>query len=157
VSVSAPVVGALTFDTARETAPPAVGGVAAMTLKSSWMTIVALAATLALAAQAQAANVLAMSYDPSTDQLVLKVGYRGSHDKHVFTVDWEECKDYAFVDAKYQVLGNLVDSEPNDRGINEYTHDVRVSLAGLDCRPVKLTVRTAAGFFRTIIVPARAS
>jgi hypothetical protein len=126
-----------------------------MSVKSSWMILVAVAATLIVSAQAQATNVLAMSYDKSTDQLVLKVGYRGTHDQHVFSINWEECKDYAFVDAKYQVMGNLVDSEPNDAGVNEYAQDLRFSLAGIECRPVKLTVRTAPGFFRTITIPAQ--
>jgi hypothetical protein len=127
-----------------------------MSVKRSWMAVVAIAAALTAWSDAQAANVTAMSYDRSTDQLVLEVSYRGTNDQHSFTVNWEECKDYAFVDAKYQIMGNLVDSEPNDRGTNEFTKDLRFSLASIECRPVKLTIRSSPGFFRTIIVPALA-
>ena len=122
-------------------------------MKRSWMAVAAMAAALTFASQAQAANLLAMSYDKSTDQLVLKVAYRGTHDQHNFTVNWEGCQDYASVDARYQIMGNLVDGDPDDHGAGEYTKDLRVSIADIECRPVKLTIRTSPGFFRTIIVP----
>jgi hypothetical protein len=129
--------------------------VAGMSLKHKWSALATLVAVFAVSPQANAVNVLAMSYDKTTDQLVLKIAYRGTNDQHSFTVNWEQCKDYAFVDAKYQVLGNLLDSQPDDPGTSEFTKDLRISLATVECRPVKLTVRTTPGFFRTIVVPAQ--
>jgi hypothetical protein len=36
----------------------------------------------------------------------------------------------------------------------EFTQNLRFSLAGIECRPVKLTIRTSPGFNRTLVVPA---
>jgi hypothetical protein len=118
------------------------------------LAVMAMLTSLAIASNAHAVNVLSMSYEEKTDELLLKVAYRGTHDKHTFSLDWDECHDYAFVDAKYQTMANLVDSEPNDKAETEFTQNLRFSLAGIQCRPVKLTIRTSPGFNRTLVVPA---
>ena len=123
-------------------------------MRNRRLTVMAMLTSLAIASNAHAVNVLSMSYEKKTDELLLKVAYRGTHDKHTFSLDWDECHDYAFVDAKYQTMANLVDSEPNDKAEMEFTQDLRFSLAGIECRPVKLTIRTSPGFNRTLVVPA---
>ena len=123
-------------------------------MRNGWLAVMAMLTSLTIASTAHAVNVLSMSYEKKTDELLLKVAYRGTHDKHTFSLDWDECHDYAFVDAKYQTMANLVDSEPNDKAEMEFTQDLRFSLAGIECRPVKLTIRTSPGFNRTLAVPA---
>ena len=123
-------------------------------MRNRWLAVMAMLTSLTIASTAHAVNVLSMSYEKKTDELLLKVAYRGTHDKHTFSLDWDECHDYAFVDAKYQTMANLVDSEPNDKAEMEFTQDLRFSLAGIECRPVKLTIRTSPGFNRTLVVPA---
>ena len=122
-------------------------------MRNRWLAVMAMLTSLAIASNAHAVNVLSMSYEEKTDELLLKVAYRGTHDKHTFSLDWDECHDYAFVDAKYQTMANLVDSEPNDKAETEFTQNLRFSLAGIKCRPVKLTIRTSPGFNRTLVVP----
>ena len=119
-----------------------------------WLAMTALLTSIAIASNAHAANIMSMSYEPKTDELLLKVAYSGTHDKHVFSLGWDECHDYAFADAKYQIMANLVDSEPNDEAKTEFTQNLRFSLGGIECRPVKLTIRTSPGFNRTLVVPA---
>jgi hypothetical protein len=123
-------------------------------MKTRWLGMVALLASIVMVSNAHAVNVLSMSYESNTDELLLKVAYRGTHDKHTFSLAWDECHDYAFAGAKYQLMANLVDSEPNDKAEREFTQDLRFSLAGIECRPAKVTIRTAPGFNRTIVVPA---
>jgi len=123
-------------------------------MRNGWLAVMAMLTSLTIASTAHAVNVLSMSYEKKTDELLLKVAYRGTHDNHTFSLDWDECHDYAFVDAKYQTMANLVDSEPNDKTETEFTQDLRFSLAGIQCRPVKLTIRTSPGFNRTLVVPA---
>ena len=103
---------------------------------------------------ANATNLLGLSHDEETDTLVLKVAYRGSHGEHPFSLDWGECKDYAFGDTPHQIGAQLVDRDFDDSGPQEFTQTLEFSLAGMTCRPSKLTVRTSSGAYRTIVVPA---
>ena len=123
-------------------------------MRNRWLAVMAMLTSLAIVSNAHAVNVLSMSYEQKTDELLLKVAYRGTHDKHVFSLAWDECHDYAFAEAKHQIMANLIDSEPNDEAKTEFTQNLRFSLAGIECRPVKLTIRTSPGFNRTLVVPA---
>jgi hypothetical protein len=117
--------------------------------------IAAFAALLALTSGVQATNILELRYDEKLDQLVMKVAYRGSHADHHFTLSWDSCSDYGFDDAEHQISAGLIDSDPNDRALQEYTKTVKVSLDSLECRPAKVTVRASPNFFRSVIVPKR--
>jgi len=101
---------------------------------------------------AYATNLLALSHDEETDTLVLEVAYRGSHGEHPFSLDWGECKDYAF-GPPHQIGAQLIDHDFNDSGPNEFKQTLKFSLAGLECRPAKLTIRTSSGAYRTILLP----
>ena len=108
----------------------------------------------AIASGANAANVLSHELRQENGRSLAQ-GRVSRHARQTrFSLDWDECRDYAFVDAKYQLMANLVDSEPNDEAVTEFTQNLRFSLAGIECRPVKLTIRTSPGFNRTIVVPA---
>lgn len=108
----------------------------------------------AFAATANATNLLALSHDADTDEIVLKVAYRGSHGQHPFSLDWGECNDNAFEGPPHQIGAQLIDSQYDDSGPTEFTQTVRFSIADLKCRPAKLTIRTSTGAYRTITVPA---
>jgi hypothetical protein len=114
-----------------------------------------LAALLMLVSGAQATNILELDYDDKLDQLVIVIAYRGSHPDHRFTLNWDECRDYGFNDAEHQITAGLTDSDPDDRAEKEFRRTLKVPLSSLECRPAKVTVRTSANFFRSVIVPAR--
>ena len=100
---------------------------------------------------ALAVTVTALSYDPAEDQLVMTVAYRGTHENHDFSVQWNECK--RLDDARSEILGLLVDSAADDLARQNFTKQVKVDLEGFNCRPAKVTIRTSAGFFATVDVP----
>jgi hypothetical protein len=53
-----------------------------------------------------------------------------------------------------QILGLLVDNQPNDLARQEFTRPLRIDLRDFSCRPAKVTIRTSAGFFTSVDVPA---
>ena len=53
-----------------------------------------------------------------------------------------------------QILGQLVDSQPNDLARQDFTKPLRIDLRDFNCRPAKVTIRTSAGFFTSVDVPA---
>jgi hypothetical protein len=114
--------------------------------------VIAIAVMGTSAATANATNLLDLTHDTDTDTLVLEVAYRGSHGDHPFSLDWGECKDYAF-GTPHQIGAQLVDREFDDSGPTEFKQTLKFSLAGLVCRPSKLTIRTSSGAYRTILVP----
>jgi hypothetical protein len=114
--------------------------------------VIAIAIMGTCAATANATNLLELTHDAETDALVLKVAYRGSHDNHPFSLEWGECKDYAF-GTPHQIGAQLVDRDFDDSGPTEFKQTLKFSIADLKCRPSKLTIRTSTGVYRTILVP----
>lgn len=109
-------------------------------------------AALFYIAPAAAVTVTALKYDPAKDQLVMSITYRGTNPDHRFKVQWETCK--RLDDERQQILGLLVDSQPNDHARQDFTTPMRVDLRDFGCRPAKVTIRTSAGFFASVDVPA---
>lgn len=109
-------------------------------------------AALLYVAPAAAITVTALTYDASKDQLVLAIAYRGTNPDHEFKVQWEACTQLN--NDRMQILGLLVDSQPNDLARKEFTKPMRVDLQDFSCRPAKVTIRTSAGFFTSVDVPA---
>lgn len=107
---------------------------------------------LCYCAPASAITISAIVYDAAKDRLVMRVAYRGTNPDHRFSVQWAECQ--RLDDARSQILGQLIDSQHNDRALQEFTQDVKIPLAGFTCRPAKVTIRTSAGFFISVDVPA---
>ena len=101
---------------------------------------------------ASAIVVNKLTYDAENDQLVVIVAYRGSNPDHKFSVQWDECT--RLDDERLQILGLLVDSEPDDRALQEFTKELKVDLKSFSCRPAKVTIRTSAGFFMSVDIPA---
>jgi len=101
---------------------------------------------------ADAANVVGLSYDAQLDRLVIQIAYRGTHPDHVFSVRWEECR--RLDEERSQILGLVVDSDPKDPAREEFSRRLEVDLVQFPCRPAKVTIRTDAGFWRSVDVPA---
>jgi hypothetical protein len=109
-------------------------------------------AALLYIAPAAAISVTALTYDPAKDQLVLTIAYRGTNPDHQFKVQWDECK--SLDGERMQILGLLVDSQPDDLARAEFTKPLHIDLRDFSCRPAKVTIRTSAGFFTSVDVPA---
>ena len=101
---------------------------------------------------ASAITVTALTYDAAENQLVMTIAYRGTNPDHKFSVEWSECKPLD--EARSQILGLLVDSQPNDLARQEFTRELKVDLTTFTCRPAQVTIRTSAGFFISVDVPA---
>ena len=100
---------------------------------------------------AAAVTVTALAYDAMEDQLVMTIAYRGTHENHSFSVQWDKCQ--RLDDARSQILGLLVDSAPDDLARQNFTKQLKVPLTSFSCRPSKVTIRTSAGFFASVDVP----
>lgn len=101
---------------------------------------------------AGAANVVDLNYDAGRDQLVIQLVYRGTHPDHVFSIQWGECRHLD--EQRSQILGLVVDSDPKDPAREEFSKRLEIGLAQFSCRPAKVTIRTDAGFLRSVDVPA---
>ncbi|GFE83108.1 hypothetical protein GCM10011487_51080 [Steroidobacter agaridevorans] len=109
-------------------------------------------AVLLYVAPAAAVSVTALTYDTGKDQLVLTIAYRGTNPDHEFKVQWDACKKLD--DERMQILGLLVDNQPDDLARQEFTKPMRIDLRDFSCRPAKVTIRTSAGFFTSVDIPA---
>jgi hypothetical protein len=102
----------------------------------------------------RADNFQRVSYDAATDELVVVVAYRGTNPDHQFSLKWGPCIDHG--DGGREIVAELLDRQSQDAARQDFTKTVRMSLAKLDCRPAKVTLRTAPHFYTTLTVPARA-
>lgn len=102
-------------------------------------------------AQASATNFTSVVYDEKLDKLIVKIAYRGTHGDHQFSIQWGECR--RLDDDRFQTYGLLVDSEPMDLARQEFSKVLEIGMISFPCRPAKITVRTAAGFNRSIEIP----
>ena len=109
-------------------------------------------AALLYVVPAAAVSVTALTYDAGKDQLVMTIAYRGTNPDHEFNVQWDACKKLNA--ERMQILGLLVDSQPDDLARQDFTKPMRIDLRDFSCRPAKVTIRTSAGFFTSVDVPA---
>lgn len=123
-------------------------------LQHSRVRLWALGSLLALCCSmaATAITVDALHYDAANDQLVMTIAYRGTNPDHKFTVQWDECK--RLDDERSQILGLLIDSQPDDLARQNFTTPFKIDLRDFPCRPARVTIRTSAGFFMSVDVPA---
>ena len=117
-------------------------------------TTLAAFALIMMCASASATNLLAVSYDSASDEVVVDVAYRGSGGKHSFSLDWSACEGDGSDDAPFTLSAALIDAQAAQSGAQEFTQQLRFPLSALECRPATLTVRTATGANRTIALPA---
>jgi hypothetical protein len=114
--------------------------------------LVAGIAALLYVATAAAIAVTKLSYDAPKDQLVMTIAYRGTNPDHQFRVQWDKCAKLD--EERMQILGLLIDDQPNDLARQEFTKPMRIDLRDFTCRPSKVTIKTSAGFFTSVDVPA---
>jgi hypothetical protein len=106
---------------------------------------------LALSA-AQAATFSSVQYDPNTNELVVTMVYDGTNPNHQFSVQWGTCRPLGD-DGNHQIVANVLDSQWDDTAQQPFTTTVRFSLAGVNCRPATITLRTAPRYEYTLQVP----
>jgi hypothetical protein len=92
-------------------------------------------------------------YDPNTNELVVTMIYRGTNPDHQFSVRWGACQTLGDDANNHQVVGEVLDSQWNDAAQQTFTKTVRFTMAGLNCRPATVTLRTAPRFEYTLQIP----
>ena len=102
---------------------------------------------------AQADTFAKAYYDSRTDQLVVGMIYDGTNAKHTFTLQWGQCQDVSGSNS-HDVAAEVLDSQWQDQAVRPYVKTVRFSLAGIPCRPARVTLRTAPRFISTVLIPA---
>src|SRR5579863_8323764 len=95
-------------------------------------------------------------YDARRDQIVVTMTYRGTNPDHTFSLKWGQCKEPADGSAR-EIVAEVLDSQWQDAATQNFKKTTRFSLADMQCRPAKLTLRTAPRFLYTLQIPARAS
>jgi hypothetical protein len=101
----------------------------------------------------RADNFRKVFYDSATDELVIVVVYRGTNPDHQFALKWGSCIDRG--DNQHEIVAELLDQQFQDAARKDYKKTLRMSLAGMDCRPAAVTLRTAPRFYYTLTVPER--
>ncbi len=101
---------------------------------------------------ARADNFRRVSYDAAADELVIGVVYRGTNPDHAFTLKWGPCKVNS--DNGREIVGELLDQQWKDAARQQFKKTLRFSVAGLDCRPATVTVRTPPRFYFTLQLPS---
>jgi hypothetical protein len=107
-----------------------------------------------LAGTAAADNFADVYYDAQTNELVITMSYRGTNPNHKFSLEWGECHTLADA-SEPEIIAEVDDDQPLDAAREEFKTTTRVSLENLNCRPAKLTLRTAPRFYYTLHIPAR--
>jgi hypothetical protein len=101
---------------------------------------------------AQAATFSSASYDPKTNELVVTMIYGGTNPNHQFSVQWGTCHPLGNK-GNHQIVADVLDSQWDDAAQQQFTTTVRVSLAGVNCLPAAITLRTAPKYEYTLQVP----
>jgi hypothetical protein len=101
---------------------------------------------------ARAATFSSATYDSSTNELVVTMVYGGSNPNHRFSAQWGTCRKLG-KEGNHQIAVDLLDDQWNDVAQQTFTTTVRVSLAGVDCHPATVTLRTAPKYEYTLQIP----
>jgi hypothetical protein len=113
-----------------------------------------LACGLSLAMLCARADTFSRVYfDAAADQLVVTMHYRGTNPDHVFTLRWGQCGHPKGSELP-EVVAEVLDSQALDAATKDFKTTTRFNLAGLACRPAKVTLRTAPHFYTTLVIPA---
>jgi len=123
-----------------------------MSMTGRYAGIVA-ALSLLAATAAYAAALSSVAYDPKTDELIVTMSYQGTNPDHQFSVQWGDCQTVGDGGNTHQIVGVVTDSQWNDDALREFTKTVRFSLAGVNCRPATVTLRSAPRFEYTFQIP----
>jgi hypothetical protein len=110
-------------------------------------------AALMLSLGAQGDSFATAYYDSRADQLVVGMIYDGTNAKHAFSIRWGQCQDVRGSNW-HGLAAEVLDSQWQDQAVRPYEETVRFSLAGIPCRPARVTLRTAPRFISTVVIPA---
>lgn len=102
---------------------------------------------------ALADNFSNVHYDARGDQLIVTMLYRGTNPNHKFSLQWGPCKDWK--GGGHEIEANVLDSQWQDAAQKNFKTTMHFSLADLNCRPARLTLRTSPQFYYTVQIPAR--
>jgi hypothetical protein len=108
-----------------------------------------------LTTAARADNFANVYYDARKDQIVVTISYSGTNPDHTFSLKWGQCKQSADGSSR-EIVAEVLDSQWQDAATHDFKKTTRFSLHNLECRPAKLTLRTAPRFYYTLQIPARA-
>lgn len=103
---------------------------------------------------ARADNFANVYYDAHKDQVVVTISYRGTNPNHTFSLKWGNCQEPSNNGVR-EIVAEVLDDQWDDEAKTNFKKTTRFSLENLQCRPVKLTLRTAPRFYYTIQIPAR--
>jgi hypothetical protein len=123
-----------------------------MSAAGRYASIVASLSVLAATAL-YAAAFSSVAYDPKTDELIVTMSYQGTNPDHHFSVQWGDCQTVGDGGSGHQIVGVVLDSQWNDDAVGAFTKTVRFSVAGLNCRPATVTLRSAPRFEYTLQIP----
>lgn len=102
---------------------------------------------------AHADNFAKVYYDPRKDQLVVTMLYRGTNPGHTFSLKWGQCT--GSTDGNGQVIdAEVLDSQWQDAAQHNFKKTTRFGLSDVQCRPAKVTLRTAPRFYYVVQIPA---
>ena len=101
---------------------------------------------------AYAATFASASYNASHNEIVATLNYGGTNPNHQFTAQWGTCQKLGKA-GNHQIAVELLDSQWDDIGQQQFTTTVHVSLAGITCRPAAVTLRTAPKYEITVEIP----
>jgi hypothetical protein len=103
---------------------------------------------------ALADNFAKVHYDARKDQLVVTIFYRGTNPDHTFSLKWGPCIQSTDGNG-HAIDAEVLDSQWRDAAQQNFKKTTRFDLDDVQCRPAKLTLRTAPRFYYTVQIPAR--
>ena len=118
--------------------------------------VITLALTIAAAAVAKADTFGAVHYDARTNQILVTVHYWGTNPNHHFSIQWGRCRKlrgHLHGPAPRAIDLGILDEQGNDAAKKRYTELIKVSLAGMPCRPATVNLWTSPNQSRSIAVP----
>jgi hypothetical protein len=108
--------------------------------------------SMATICPARADNFSSVRYDPKTNEIVARMLYRGTNAHHTFSLRWGQCMERDDGSGK-EIEADVIDDQWDDAALHDYRRTARFSLAGVTCRPARVTLRSPPRFYYTIFVP----
>lgn len=111
------------------------------------------ACTALLSPPAWTADIREAYYDPTRDELVVEIAYRGTVPDHNFALRWGKCQRGE--DKLHGIAARIVDLQGNDEARENFRTQARFGLDTLECRPARVTLRLGSVSHETVLVPER--
>ena len=100
----------------------------------------------------EAATFSAVDFDSARNELIVTMTYDGSNPDHHFSVQWGTCRKLGN-EGNHQIVATLLDDQWEDTAQQAFTTIVHVSLAGVNCHPALVTLRTAPKYEYNVQIP----